>query len=116
LVLALLAALLQFGNVYGFVCVGVVYGIGQILESVYLTPKLVGTNIGLHPLAVIFALLAFGELFGFFGILLALPVTAVLVVVLKHFRQRYLTSDFYRGLAPGVAKATVELDRAGASR
>jgi predicted PurR-regulated permease PerM len=113
LVLALLAALLQFGSVYGFAAVAVIYGIGQILESVFLTPKLVGTNIGLHPLAVIFALLAFGELFGFFGILLALPVSAVLVVALKHFKQRYLASDFYRGRDPDVVKAAVELDRSG---
>jgi predicted PurR-regulated permease PerM len=97
LVLALLAALLQFGNLYGFVAVAVIYGVGQIVESVFLTPRLVGTNIGLHPLAVIFALLAFGELFGFFGILLALPVSAVLVVALKHLGKRYMASDFYRG-------------------
>ena len=97
LVLALLAALLQFGNLYGFAAVAVIYGIGQIIESVVLTPKLVGTNIGLHPLAVIFALLAFGELFGFFGILLALPVSAVLVVALNHASKRYYESDFYRG-------------------
>jgi len=106
LVLALLAALLQFGSVYGFVCVAVIYGIGQILESVFLTPRLVGTNIGLHPLAVIFALLAFGELFGFFGILLALPVSAVLVVALKHVKTRYLASDFYRGRATLDGSAT----------
>jgi predicted PurR-regulated permease PerM len=80
------------------------------------TPKLVGTNIGLHPLAVIFALLAFGELFGFFGILLALPASAVLVVALKHVKQRYVDSDFYRGRDPGVRKAAVALDRSGAKR
>ncbi len=116
LVLALLAALLQFGNVYGFAAVAVIYGIGQILESVFLTPRLVGTNIGLHPLAVIFALLAFGELFGFFGILLALPVSAVLVVAGKHVKQRYFDSDFYRGRDPEVRGATEALDRAGAGR
>lgn len=99
LVLALLAALLQFGSIYGFVAVAVIYGVGQLLESAYLTPRLVGENIGLHPLAVIFALLAFGELFGFVGILLALPVSAVLVVALKHARTHYLKSDFYRGRA-----------------
>ncbi|MEO8937844.1 MAG: AI-2E family transporter [Burkholderiaceae bacterium] len=97
LVLALLAALLQFGNLYGFAAVAVIYGIGQIIESVFLTPRLVGENIGLHPLAVIFALLAFGELFGFFGILLALPVSAVLAVALKHLMKHYTESDFYRG-------------------
>jgi predicted PurR-regulated permease PerM len=80
---------------------------------VILTPRLVGTNIGLHPLAVIFALLAFGELFGFFGILLALPVSAVLVVALKHFNVRYLASDFYRGRDPDVHEATIAVDNAG---
>jgi predicted PurR-regulated permease PerM len=108
LVLALLAALLQFGNLYGFAMVAAIYGVGQILESVFLVPRLVGTNIGLHPLAVIFALLAFGELFGFFGILLALPVSAVLVVALTHVKRRYLESDFYRGRDPGAIEARDE--------
>ena len=56
--------------------VAVVYGLGQVLESLYLTPRLVGERIGLHPLAVIFALLAFGQLFGFVGVLIALPASA----------------------------------------
>jgi predicted PurR-regulated permease PerM len=101
LVLALLAALLQFGNLYGFVAVAVIYGVGQVLETVILVPRLVGESIGLHPIAVIFALLAFGELFGFFGILLALPVSAVIVVALKHAQRRYVESDFYRGGGSG---------------
>ena len=104
LVLALLAATLQFGSLYGFLAVAVIYGLGQVLETVILVPRLVGESIGLHPIAVIFALLAFGELFGFFGILLALPVSAVMVVALKHLRQRYLESDFYRG--SGSARRT----------
>ncbi len=115
LVLALLAALLQFGNLYGFVAVAAIYGVGQIIESVFLTPRLVGTNIGLHPLAVIFALLAFGELFGFFGILLALPASAVLVVALKHFNTRYVESDFYRGRSSEVIDMSRTLDRAASS-
>ena len=108
LVLALLAAMLQFGNLYGFVAVAVVYGLGQVLETVILVPRLVGESIGLHPIAVIFALLAFGELFGFFGILLALPVSAVLVVALTHLQRRYVKSDFYRDTGPDA--------NAGASR
>jgi predicted PurR-regulated permease PerM len=55
----------------------------------------VGDRIGLHPVMVIFALLAFGQLFGFFGILLALPVSAVMLVWLRHLRQRYLGSNLY---------------------
>ncbi|CAN0625289.1 AI-2E family transporter [Burkholderia multivorans] len=95
LVLALLAALLQFGDWYGIGAVAVVYGIGQILETCILTPRLIGERIGLHPLAVIFALLAFGQLFGFFGVLLALPVSAILATVLRHLRRRYLASALY---------------------
>jgi len=94
--LAILSALLQFGNLYGLLAVAVVYGIGQFLESFYLTPRLVGERIGLHPLAVILALLAFGQLFGFFGILLALPISAVLLVGLRQIRQLYLSSRLYR--------------------
>ena len=115
LVLALLAALLQFGNLYGFAAVALIYGIGQVVESVFLTPRLVGENIGLHPLAVIFALLAFGELFGFFGILLALPVSAVLVVALKHWYRHYVQSDFYRGRSASVVEAKMALDRSASA-
>ncbi len=96
LALALLAALLQFGNLYGLLAVAVVYGVGQVLESFFLTPKLVGGRLGMSPLAVIFALLAFGELFGFFGILLALPASAVVMVGLRHLLKLYLSSDLYR--------------------
>jgi predicted PurR-regulated permease PerM len=95
LTLALLAAILQFESWYGVIAVAVVYGIGQMVESFFLTPRLVGERIGLHPLAVIFALLAFGQVFGFFGVLLALPASAVLLVGLKRLKAAYLTSDFY---------------------
>ncbi|MGI9023992.1 MAG: AI-2E family transporter [Burkholderiaceae bacterium] len=110
LVLALLAATLQFGNLYGFLAVAVIYGLGQVLETVILVPRLVGESIGLHPIAVIFALLAFGELFGFFGILLALPVSAVLVVALTHARRHYVESDFYRD-AGSARRARAALER-----
>jgi predicted PurR-regulated permease PerM len=96
LVLAVLAALLQFGDAYGFIAVAIVYGIGQVVESFYLTPRLVGERIGLHPLAVIFALLAFGQLFGFFGVLLALPVSAILMTGSRQVRRAYLNSAFYK--------------------
>ena len=95
LVLALIAALLQFGDLSGLVAVAVVYGIGQVIESFFLTPRLVGERIGLHPLAVIFALLAFGQLFGFVGVLLALPASAILLVAFQHLRRHYLASAFY---------------------
>ena len=93
--LGVLAALLQWHGWPGFLAVLAVYGIGQLLESYVLVPFLVGDRIGLHPLAVIFALLAFGELFGFAGVLLALPVSAVLLVGLRHLRKAYVASPVY---------------------
>lgn len=95
LILALIAAVLQFDGLYGLVAVGIIYGIGQVVESFLLTPYLVGERIGLHPLVVIFALLAFGQLFGFFGILLALPASAITSVIVKHAYKSYLNSSFY---------------------
>ena len=96
LILALLAGLLQFTSWYGVVAVAVVYGLGQLVESVYLTPRLVGERIGLNPLTVIFALLAFGHLFGFVGVLIALPVCAVLVVAMRWLRRVYVESNLFR--------------------
>lgn len=96
LILALIAAILQFDGFSGLALVALIYGAGQILESFFLTPRLVGERIGLHPLAVIFALMAFGQLFGFVGILLALPASAILSVAAKHVRAHYLESSFYK--------------------
>jgi predicted PurR-regulated permease PerM len=96
LILGVLAALLQWHGLPGFVAVLVVYGIGQLLEGYVLVPWLVGDRIGLHPVAVIFALLAFGQLFGFAGVLLALPASAVLLVALRHLRKAYNDSALYR--------------------
>ena len=97
LILALFAGLLQFASVKAIVMVVVVYGIGQLVESFYFTPRLVGERIGLHPLAVIFALLAFGQVFGFVGVLIALPASAVLLVAIRRVRLRYMTSRLYKG-------------------
>jgi predicted PurR-regulated permease PerM len=97
LVLALLAGLLQFGALKGLLLVAVVYGVGQLLESFVLTPRLVGERIGLNPLAVIFALLAFGTLLGFVGVLIALPASAVMLVLLRRARTAYLASRLYSG-------------------
>lgn len=100
LVLALLAGVLEFASEAGplsaLVMVAVVYGLGQLLESFVLTPRLVGERIGLHPLAVIFALLAFGHALGFVGVLMALPVSAVLLVAIRRVRNTYLHSALYR--------------------
>ena len=97
LVLTLLAGMLQFASLQGLVAVAVVFGLGQLLESFVLTPRLVGERIGLSPLAVIFALLAFGHLFGFVGVLIALPLSAVALVALKRLRSAYLESRLFSG-------------------
>ena len=96
-VLATLAAVMQFPDWTGLAWVWAVFVVGQAIEGNYITPKFVGERIGLHPVAVIFALLAFGQVFGFFGLLLALPASAVLLVVLRQVRTRYLGSAFYSG-------------------
>jgi len=97
LLMAVLAGLLQFASLKALVMVAAVYGSGQIIESLFLTPRLVGERIGLHPLAVIFALLAFGQLFGFVGVLIALPASAVLLVAIRRLRTGYLASNLYKG-------------------
>lgn len=94
--LAFVATLMQFQGFSGLLPVVIVFAIGQPLEGMVVTPMLVGERIGLHPVAVIFALLAFGQLFGFFGVLLALPASAALLVGLRHLRGRYLDSTFYQ--------------------
>jgi predicted PurR-regulated permease PerM len=93
--LGTLAALLQWHGWPGFLAVLAVYVIGQLLENYVLVPYLVGDRIGLHPLAVIFALLAFGQLFGFAGVLLALPISAALLVGLRQVRAAYVDSPVY---------------------
>lgn len=93
--LATLAAAMQFPTFGGVLLVWAVFGAGQLIEGMAVTPWLVGDRIGLHPLAVIFALLAFGQLFGFFGLLLALPLSAILLVALRHGKAWYLASEMY---------------------
>ena len=90
-----MAAFLQFG--YGPAAFSVIalFGLGHLLESFFLTPRLVGERIGLHPVAVLFALLLFGEIFGFFGILLALPMAAVSLVLLRFLKEQYTNSHWF---------------------
>ncbi|WP_434680359.1 AI-2E family transporter [Pseudomonas sp. R1-18] len=95
---ALVAGLFQFGgDLYPMLGIVAVFMIGQALEGMVLTPLLVGDRIGLHPVAVIFAILAGGELFGFTGILLALPVAAVIMVLVRHAHDLYKDSEIYGG-------------------
>ena len=92
---AAVAAMFQFQDSVYLVYVAIVFGIGQVLEGWVLTPWLVGDKIGLHPVAVIFAVLAGGQLFGFVGVLLALPVAAVIMVFARHLHESYLRSEYY---------------------
>jgi predicted PurR-regulated permease PerM len=101
-VLGTIAALVQFGDWKHVAGVLAVFGIGQVIESYWLTPKLVGDRIGLHPVAVIFAVLAGGQLFGFLGMLLALPVAAVANVLLRFAHERYTSSRLYAGDTPSI--------------
>ena len=96
LLLALLAGLLQFASLYGVVAVAIVFGIGQLLEGFVLTPRFVGERIGMSPLMVIFALLAFGHLLGFVGVLIALPLSAVAAVAARRLHRAYLESSLFR--------------------
>ncbi len=95
IVAAGLAAWMQFQDIFAIWPVFVVFGAGQALEGMVLTPLLVGDKIGLHPVAVIFAILVGGQLFGFFGILLALPAAAIIMVLLRHTHDEYMRSAFY---------------------
>ncbi len=102
-VLGSIAALVQYGDWQHITGVLAVFAVGQVIESYWLTPKLVGDRIGLHPAAVIFAVMAGGQLFGFLGMLLALPVAAVANVLLRYARERYTQSRLYAGAHAGEA-------------
>ncbi len=95
LVFALITGMLELGPLPGLIATAIVYGLGQLIEGMILTPRLVGERIGLHPLVVILALLAFGTLFGFVGVLMALPLSAMLAVGARRIHRAYLTSEFY---------------------
>lgn len=92
-----IAAIFQFHDFIHIVYVVIVFAIGQMAEGMFLTPKLVGDRIGLHPVAVIFAVLAGGQLFGFVGVLLALPLAAVIAVIIRYLHEQYKASTMYAG-------------------
>jgi predicted PurR-regulated permease PerM len=96
LILALLSAFLQAETGVSILAVLALYMVGQTIESFFLTPKLVGEKIGLHPVLVVFALILFGGWFGFFGILLALPMSAIVLVVGRHLMAFYKKSSWYK--------------------
>ncbi|MFT3763423.1 MAG: AI-2E family transporter [Pseudoxanthomonas sp.] len=103
-VLAVLAALVQAKGFDLQLMIGLAatFTVGQLLESYVLTPRIVGDKIGLHPVAVIFAVMAGGQLFGFLGMLLALPVAAVANVLLRYAHERYTQSQLYAGERPAI--------------
>jgi predicted PurR-regulated permease PerM len=102
----IIAALVQYGDWMHVLLVVGVFAVGQTLEGFILTPWLVGDRIGLHPVAVIFAIMAGGQLFGFLGVLLALPVAAVAMVLLRYLHRRYTQSGLYAG--DGSAAASLD--------
>jgi predicted PurR-regulated permease PerM len=95
--IGVMSVILQFGFGSELVWVLAIFGIGQALEGFFLTPRLVGERIGLHPVAVLFALIIFGKLFGFFGVLLALPASAVSLVLIQFGWSLYIKSSWYQG-------------------
>ena len=95
IIFACISALLQFQDAVHLLPVLIVFAVGQSIEGMLLTPWLVGNKIGLHPVAVMFAVMAGGRLFGFLGVLLALPVASVIMVLLRHVHERYTFSGFY---------------------
>lgn len=96
LIAAVVATLVEHGDLFHLAMVCGVFGVGQLIEGFVLTPWLVGDRIGLHPVAVIFAIMAGGQLFGFIGVLVALPAAAVIMVLLREAHRRYTASLLYR--------------------
>jgi predicted PurR-regulated permease PerM len=107
----LIAAWVQFGDWLHLILVLVVFGVGHAIEGYELVPRLIGDKIGLHPVAVMFAILAGGQLFGFLGVLVALPVASVVMVVLRHAHARYKASELY-GAGQERAEATFAAEAA----
>jgi len=97
LLIAFSVALLQFSDVMPFVMVGAVFAFGQTLDAAFLTPNLVGGRVGLHPVWIIFALMTGAALFGFTGVLLAVPLASVIGVLVRFSIGRYLKSVLYTG-------------------
>ena len=98
LIAASIAAYMQMGTLLDVCFVFGIFIAGHLFESLVLTPYFVGNRIGLHPVAVIFAILAGGSLFGFIGVFLALPVAAMLMVWIRYLYKRYRNSQFWKGI------------------
>jgi predicted PurR-regulated permease PerM len=97
-VLSVGVALVQFWPDYPWILlIGGIFFFGQLIDGYVLQPKLIGERVGLHPVWLMFALLAFGALFGFVGLLVAVPASASIAVLVRYAISRYLDSDLYHG-------------------
>ena len=112
-VLSCLLALVQAASIGLWIGIASVFLIGQALESYVLTPKLVGDKVGLHPVWVIFALLAGGSLFGFLGVLLAVPVAAIIAVFVRHTIMWYKKTPIYLTSQDANRSASDAMDKKG---
>lgn len=111
LLLAGITAVMQNLDLWFLVSVGLVFAVGQVLESFVLTPQLVGDRIGMHPVLVIFAIMAGGQLFGFAGVLLALPVGAAGMVLVRYAYRNYLASNMYATQPPAIQAGKKSSDK-----
>lgn len=95
LFLALLVTITQFFSITNLLLIIIIFTLGQLLESYLLVPQLIGTKIGVHPLWILFTILAGASLFGFLGVLIAVPVAAIIGVLIKFMLNNYLSSSLY---------------------
>jgi predicted PurR-regulated permease PerM len=96
LIIGCIICILQYGDLFHLAILLAIYCTGQVLESFFITPRLIGANVGLHPIWVIFGMLAGGSLFGFVGVLLAIPLTAIIGVLVRFSIKQYLASSLFR--------------------
>ncbi len=101
----IIVALVQYPTMYEVMLVVAVFVIGQAIEGNFVTPKIVGNKIGLHPVWMIFAMLAAGLLFGFVGVLIAIPLAAIISVIVRHIMELYFNSEVYKGRKIKKARA-----------
>ncbi len=93
--LSLILAFIQFGDILHLIYVALVFGVVQALDAYLITPKILGNKTGLSPVVIIFSLIFFGYLFGFFGMLLAIPISVIIKVFLEFYIERYKSSSYY---------------------
>ena len=96
--IGLAVAFFQFGSISHIGVIAGIFLFGMIVEGNFLTPRLVGKKVGLHPVWIIFGMLSGAALFGFVGVLLAVPISAVIGVLIRFALERYLQSEYYRGM------------------